>query len=320
MPDLLLWIAIFVVTLIILIISADFFIKSSERIGIALGIPAFIVGVTLIAIGTSLPELITSIVAVNKSADASSIVIGNVIGSNITNICLVLGVVGIMARKIQIEFDVMKVDLPMLIGATFFLYLTIMNGQFTMFEGLVCLTGLIIYLTYVFYLGSSDAEDSPISPEVEEAIRFSWKEPLILLVSAAAIYFSAKYNVEAIVQLATLLGIGKEFIALTAVSLGTSLPELVVSIVAIRTNNAEMAVGNILGSNIFNIFAVMSIPRFFGPMIIPEAIMEFSVPALLAATLVCVFVLKDRELNRWEGWVLLLIYILFIGNLVGQNV
>lgn len=320
MPDLLLWIAIFVVTLIILIISADFFIKSSERIGIALGIPAFIVGVTLIAIGTSLPELITSIVAVSKSVDASSIVIGNVVGSNITNICLVLGVVGIMARKIKIEFDVMKVDLPMLIGATFFLYLTIINGYFTLFEGLICFSGLIIYLAYVFYLGSSDQEDSPISPEVEEAIKFSWKEPLILLASATAIYFSAKYNVEAIVHLATLLGIGKEFIALTAVSLGTSLPELVVSIVAIRTNNAEMAIGNILGSNIFNIFAVMSIPRFFGPMVIPEAIMEFSVPALLAATLVCVFVLKDRELNRWEGWVLLLIYILFIGNLVGQNV
>ncbi|MEZ4850425.1 MAG: calcium/sodium antiporter [Bacteroidia bacterium] len=318
MPDLLIWIAVFVVTLITLIISADFFIKASERIGLAAGIPPFIVGVTLIAIGTSLPELITSIVAVSKSYESSSIVIGNVIGSNITNIGLVLGIVGITARKIKLDFDVMRVDLPMMIASTFILFLCILDGQFSLFEGLICLLGLSIYLAYVFNLGKSEQADEKLLSEDDEPPQswFTWKEPVILLTSAAVIYLSAKYNVEAIVHLAEIMEIGQEFIALTAVALGTSLPELVVSIVAVKTNNSEMAVGNILGSNIFNIFAVMGIPRIFGEIDIPESIMGYSMPALIVISLICLFVVQDREVNKWEGWILLLFYTFFIGNLV----
>jgi cation:H+ antiporter len=322
MSDLLFWSMVFVVSLAALIVSADFFIKASERIGMALGVPPFVIGITLVALGTSLPELVTSIVAVLSPNDASAIVPGNVIGSNITNTGLVLSLVGILAKRIKLSFDVMRVDVPMMLGATFLLYLCIKDLNFSLFEAGLFLSGMAIYLAYVVSLSRKEdgTTESPLTQELlpEEAVspgRFSWREPLILLASGAAIYFSAKYNVLSIEELAGLLGIGKEFIALTVVALGTSLPELVVSIVAVRNKNAEMAVGNVLGSNIFNIFAVMSIPRLFGAITIPASMLPFSMPMLLVITLLTAFILKDQEVNRWEGWILFLFYVLFIVNL-----
>lgn len=322
MPDIIIWITVFLVSLIILIISADFFIKASERIGLIMKIPPFIIGVTLIAIGTSLPELITSILAVTQGGAASAIVPGNVIGSNITNICLVLGAVGVLARKIKLEFDVMRVDLPMMLGTTLFLFLIMLDQHLSLFEGVMCLVGLVLYLAYVLHLGRSrNDEDSifDLEPELEGGEKFSWKDPAILLISAGFIYLSANFNVKSIGHIAEILKIGQEFIALTAVALGTSLPELVVSMVAVRTDNAEMAVGNILGSNIFNILAVIGIPRLFGEIIIPESILEFSLPAVVVVTVLFAVVIQDKIINRWEGYLLLLFYLLFIGNTVATQ-
>jgi len=319
MPDILFWSLIFLFSLVMLILSADFFIKSSERIGLAAGIPPFIVGVTLIAMGTSLPELVTSLVAILSDPPTSEIILGNVVGSNIANICLVLGVVGILGNKISLQFDVMKVDMPMVLGAAFILYVCVMDGDFSLYEGIICLLGMIVYLVYVLQLGLND-EASGLGIEItkeEKKKHISWKEPVILIFSSTLIYFSASYNVEAIIKLSEILNVGKELIALTAVSIGTSLPELVVSIVAVRMGNGEMAVGNVLGSNIFNVFAVMGIPRLFGEIVVPQSIIEFSMPVMLVASLLFFFVVLDREVSRWEGYILLLLYLLFMGNLIG---
>ena len=314
MPDVLLWGLIFFITLVTLIVSADFFIKASEKIGLALGIPSFIIGVTLIAIGTSLPELVTSLVAVTNSAQDSKIVLGNVVGSNITNICLILGVVGFVGRKVELKFDVMKVDIPMMMGAAFILFLTVKDGTFSLFEGLLCIGGVISYLAYVFRLGKSGNKE--VLPDAEDEVTFSWREILILAASSTVIYFSGKYNVESIEELARIFQVGEEFIALSALSLGTSLPELVVSIVAVRSGNGEMAVGNVVGSNIFNVFAVMGVPRMFGVIEIPEYILDFSLPAMLVASVIFFLVILDRVISRWEGLILLLFYILFMGDLI----
>jgi cation:H+ antiporter len=327
MPDLLLWSLVFVFSLVALIISADFFVKASERIGLASGVSPFVIGITLVALGTSLPELVTSIAAVLNPNDVSEIVIGNVIGSNITNLGLVLGLVAILAKRIRLEFDVMKVDVPMMLGATFLLYLAVKDLHFSLIEALLCLVGMGTYLAYVINLSRQEdgaSVESPLVAELEIDLteapdKVAWRDVITLIGSGAVIYFSAKYNVIAIEELATLLDIGKEFIALTVVALGTSLPELVVSIAAVRTDNAEMAVGNVLGSNIFNIFAVMGIPRLFGPLSIPESVLPFSLPLLVGSTLLCVFILQDREINRWEGTLLFLLYLLFIINLATQE-
>ena len=147
--------------------------------------------------------------------------------------------------------------------------------------------------------------------------KISWKEPIILLLSAAVIYFSALYNVKSINNLGNILQVGKEFIALTAVALGTSLPELIVSIVAIRTGNVEMAVGNVIGSNLFNIFAVMGIPRLFGNIQVADSLLSVGLPSLIVLTLLLMYILHDKVINRWEGWILLLFYVAILGSLIG---
>ncbi|MEO0469320.1 MAG: calcium/sodium antiporter [Bacteroidota bacterium] len=311
MPDIIIWIGVFVLSLTTLIVAADVFIKVSERIGLSLGIPAFVIGVTLVALGTSLPELVTSIIAVVEGA--STIVMGNVVGSNIANTCLILGLVGVVGRKIHLKFDLMRVDLPMMMGSAFLLFLAALDRKFSLFEALLCIGGLILYLAYVFYSGRNNEFDLDETQEKTQ-VKISFWDPLKLLGAVIIIYFSADYNVESIQFIARYLDVGEELVALTAVSMGTSLPELVVSVVAVRSKNAEMAVGNILGSNIFNIFCVMGIPRLFGMVSVPDGVLAFALPAMLVASFLTFFVLQDRVLNRWEGWILLLAYAVFISN------
>jgi cation:H+ antiporter len=296
-----------------LILAADFFIRSSEKIGLALGIPHFVMGVTVVALGTSLPELVSSLIAV--SDDASEIVLGNVVGSNISNICLILGIIGIMGGKIRMAFDIMQVELPLLMGSAFFLGLSIWDGNFTLFEAFICLAGLGIYLAYILKMDREELPEKGMGP-IPLRPRIGFKDPLILLGSAIVIYFSADYLVESIIRISTYLNVGTELLALTVVSLGTSLPELVVSVVAVRKKNADMAIGNVIGSNIFNVFAVMGIPRLFGGIVVPESILKFSLPLMLVATFLCFFILEEKMINRWSGWLLVLFYIFFIGNLL----
>ena len=307
MVDLLLWVGVFVISLATLIISADFFIRACERIGLALGIPEFIIGVTIIAVGTSLPEMVTNIVAVLDHS--GEIVPGNVIGSNITNICLVLGVIGLFSKDSRLEFDVMKVDLPMLIGATCYLGITLWDLQFTFFEAILSLIFLGLYLAFIVDTGKVEEELEPLEENTLDR-SYLWKEPLILLISGYIIYLSASYNISAINSLGGLMHIPKEVIALTAVALGTSLPELIVSIVAVKKGFTEMAVGNILGSNIFNIFAVMGVPSFFGEIIITPLVLDyFALPLTILATLLAFVIIRDRVIRKWEGGLLIAMYL-----------
>lgn len=306
------WILIFVASLAALIFSANFFIRAAERLGIAIGIPPFIVGVTVLALGTSLPELITSIVSVIN--DSSEIVVGNIIGSNIANICLILGLMGVLSGSITTTFDPMKVDLPLMIGATFFMGLAIMDGDFAVYELVIALLGIGLYLIYFIQSDHSGGE------EIKTGGKIKWTDPLILVASIVGLYFSADYNVESIIEIATRLDIGKEVVALSAVALGTSLPELIVSIVALRKRQADMAIGNIIGSNIFNIFAVLGIPALFGKLIIPDSILSFSFPLLLAVSLLCFFIFQNKNINRWTGGILLLFYFFFMGQLITSAV
>lgn len=312
LPPLLVWIIIFMGSLFVLIKASDYFTESAEKVGIYLGLPAFIVGVTIVSIGTSLPELTSSIFAV--LGNSSEIVVGNVVGSNITNIFLVLGAVAILSRKtIKVSFELIHVDLPLLVGSAFLLTVTIYDGVFTLPEALLCLAGLLIYLLYTLSVEKTH-EDIEIKKEGRKR-KLSWKTIFILVVSVFFIYFGARYTIESVIKLSEILDIGKEIIAVSAVALGTSLPELTVSATATRKGKPEIAVGNVLGSNIFNTFAVMGIPALFGTLIIPHSILIFSLPMMLIATLLYFFITQEREITKWEGWLLLIFYVFFIGTL-----
>ncbi len=306
MEEVLLNTGIFVVSLAALLKGADWFIDSAESIGLRLGIPQFIIGVTIVAFGTSLPELATSIAAVY--AGKSEIVIGNVVGSNITNIALVLGLTALFVNSINIKKDIWDNDLPYLWGSGFLLWLTLVDQKFSLFEAILFLVGIVFFLSYSF-----NAEDD----EEEEQIKIPLKprKIVLLIVGGAMVALGAEYTIRSITGLSQYAGIDPEVIALTAVALGTSLPEVIVSLNAARRGKSAIALGNVLGSNIFNTYAVMGIPALFGELIIPKSIIDFSLPLMLVMTILFGIICLTPRITRWEGLMLLLFYAFFIVNL-----
>jgi cation:H+ antiporter len=319
MIDVLIYLGLFILSLAVLIVASNYFIVSSEKIGLFFGLPPFIIGVTIVALGTSLPELVSSIFAVLQGS--TEIVVGNVIGSNIANIFLVLGIAAILGKKLIISFELIHVDLPFIVGSTFLLAATIWDGIFTWQEGIICLAVFIVYLVYTTK-SEQENNDKEIKKEMKSFLKskkknLPWTTWLVLFLSAFFIFIGAKYTIDSVIHLSSILNIGTEIIALTAIALGTSLPELIVTVSAARKGKAEIAVGNVLGSNIFNTLAVMGIPAFIKPLSIPQSILAFGLPMLIMATLLYFFITQDREITIWEGCLLVIFYVFFIGKVVG---
>ncbi|MBI5149117.1 calcium/sodium antiporter [Candidatus Pacearchaeota archaeon] len=315
MLPLIVWIIIFAVSLFALIKASDYFIESSEKIGFALGFSPFIIGITIVAVGTSLPELVSSLFAVFKNS--SEMVVANVIGSNIANIFLILGIAAIVGKKLVIEYQHLNVDLSFLIGSAALLTLSIIDGVFTIPEALICLALFSVYIYYSVSLEKKE-QDKQIKKEMKKEMkkkRFDSKNIFIFIASVIAIYFSAKYTVDAVISLSQILNIGKELITVSALAIGTSLPELIVTIGAARKGKGALAVGNIMGSNTFNALVVMGIPALFGRLIIPTNILAFSLPMMVAATLMFFFVSRGNNVTRGEGFILVIFYLFFLAKL-----
>lgn len=303
----LLWLGIFVVSLGSLVWASGILITAAERIGLGLRMAPFVVGALVMGIGTSLPELISSVYA--ALAGETEIVVGNVLGSNITNILLVLGIAGLVGKEARLKQDLLHIDLPMVLGSAMLLGFLIVDGRFTHMDAVLCLVGAGIY---VYSTLATDAEEPCGANDAERPGISTW---LRLLGSLGLIVLSAKYTVDAAVVLATALGIGTEVIALSAVALGTSLPEVMVAITAARQGKMELAVGNIMGSNVFNAFAVMGVPGLITPLAVPDEVITFSMPVMIAVTVLYVLVTVDAKVNRFEAALLLLFYAYFIGHL-----
>ena len=303
---------IFAAALALLLVSAQFFTKSAENIGAYLRMPAFVIGVFIVGIGTSLPELIASILAVRQGV--SEIVAGNIIGANITNILLITGVVAWMhKRDIVLSKAYIFIDLHYLIGAFFLFAVIAYDGLITWKEAVV---GVLAFLVYSFYL-VNDGKSAP--PEGDTVTRsFPLKDAGMLLLTGAGIYLGADYTVASISYIAAAAGIPPAIIALTVLSLGTTLPELAVNISAIRQGKAEMAVGNVLGSSIFNAMVIPGAAAMFGDLTVPALVVSFSLPFMLAAGLFFYLLTQDKKISRWEGILYIFIYVLFMLKVSGM--
>lgn len=297
-----------VVGIALLVWASDLFVDAAEDTGKALKMPSFIIGVVIVGIGTSLPELVSSLVSVFQGA--SEIVPGNVLGSNTTNILLVLGVGALMSKNMTFKKDLLHGDMPILLSASLFLYFTLIDGKFTIPEAIIFLIAVIFYVIHTLKSGSDD-EDT-------EEHKITALTIGKLIISPVLIFFGAKFTVDGVIQLSSDLGVGKEIIALSAVALGTSLPEVMVSVAAAKKGKSDMIVGNVVGSNIFNSFVVMGIPRLFGEIKL-NGIAEFSLPFSVAATLLFVIITLDKKVPKWEGAFLLLFYVYFILRLFGKD-
>ena len=312
MPNLIIWLIIFIVSLFVLIKASDFFTDAAEKIGISLGISPFLVGVTIVSIGTSLPELVSSIIAVYQNS--SEIVFGNVMGSNIANIFLIIGTASLISSPLNILYELIHVDLPLFVGSAFLLGLTVLDSNFSINEAIICILGYVVYVFYTISSGKEEQQSETIDTSQKS---FPVKQIVIVIVSALFVFFGATYTIKSVTKISEILEIGKELIALSAVALGTSLPELIVTISAARKGNPEIAVGNVLGSNIFNSLIVMGIPRLTGKLEIPDDVLGSGLLVLLVGTILFFFVTQDKQVTRWEGLIFFIFYGWFIGNIFG---
>jgi len=304
------WIGAFIISLAVLIKAADIFTDSASKLGGILGLSQFVIGVTIVSIGTSLPELASSISAVLKGV--TDMVAGNVIGSNIANILLVVGLATLFSRKGRLEVtrNLINLDLPLLAGSGIILMLMFLwDGQVTFGEGIIALLGYAIYLHYTLKHKEKETKEKRTKEKLDLKIILG------LVLGAIFIYFGANYAIESVIKISEILNIGTAVIALSAVAIGTSLPEIFVSVSAARKGKDEIALGNIFGSNIFNGFVVLGLPALFKTLDVTSAVLSIAIPFFIAATLLYVISGITRKIYKWEGAMYLLIYILFIVKL-----
>ncbi|MCS6818368.1 MAG: sodium:calcium antiporter [Chitinophagales bacterium] len=300
-------IIIFLLALSALLLSAKFFTGSAEEIGRFLKLPDFIVGIFIIGIGTSLPELVAAIISVSKGV--SEVVAGNVMGANISNIFLITGLIAVIHKKdIHLSQQYMYIDLHYLVGAFIVFTVISIDGEIKLAEAVI---GILAFFSYSFYLvrsGSKEYQDKL----KERATHLPIIAFLTLIAASLGIYFGAEYTISALSKIATMLQIPPSIIALTALSLGTTLPELAVNIHTIRKGKSEIAIGNVLGSCIFNSLMVTGLSSFFGNIHVPEALMNFSLPMMCVSGLFFYLLSQDKRLSMWEGMLFVLIYVLFV--------
>ena len=310
MIDLLFWAIVFVVSIAVLIKSANYFTKYSERLGKALGIPQFIIGVTIISIGTSLPELATSLVAIFKGS--TEIVAGNAVGSNIANVLLVIGLAAVFTRKMVVKRSLINLDAPLLAAVTILAVFVMWDRQVTLRESLFLVASYIIYVLYSVYSRSKNEEKGPGKKD-----RVSLKMIAMIAIGGIGVYIGAKYSIDSVLKISEILKINSSVIALSAIAIGTSLPEILVSVAAARKGNFEMALGNVFGSNIFNIAMVIGVPGLIKTLDVSGETFFIAIPFMVAATVLYVISGISQKIHSWEGAFYLIIYGLFIGKLFG---
>jgi cation:H+ antiporter len=304
---------VFAASLSVLLAAARRFTASAERIGLALGMSPFAVGVLIVSAGTSLPELVSSVIAVTRGT--SEIVVGNVLGANLSNLMLVMGVVAVAApRQIRLGDQYILIDLHYLLGSAFLLGLSLTDGAITRVEGLFLIAGYAVYLVYLLREGKTEKDLTVAGAEgaPTPAQPFPVRDAAVLAVTAFFIYLGARFTVTALEGIAAALGIPPSIIAVTLLSLGTTLPEMVVSATAARAGKPDVAVGNILGSCVFNALAVSGIAALVGRVTAPAELLTLPLPVFGVAALLFYLLTLDKRISRWEGMLFILAYGLFV--------
>ena len=303
--EMLIQILVLAVGFTMLVKGADWFVDGAAGIAAKFGIPPLVIGLTIVAMGTSAPEAAVSITSAIKGN--AGITVGNVVGSNIMNILVILGIASLIA-PIAVQKSTVKVEIPFMLFVTGLLLLLGYSGnKIGFFEGVVLWVAFLAYLGYLLW----SAKKNPAEAE-EERLRPVWKLLLLVAVGMGLILWGSDLAVDAASAIAKMLGMSDRLIGLTIVALGTSLPELVTSVAASRKGEADIAIGNIVGSNIFNIlFVAGTTPVAFEPGFVIDTLIAASAGVLLW---VCVF--RKRKLSRLGGGVMLAAYAVYFVYLV----
>ena len=302
-------IVLLIIGFVMLIKGADWFVDGAAGIADKLHIPQLIIGLTIVALGTSAPEAAISISAsVQGSAD---IAVGNILGSNILNILIILGITSVIT-PLAVQKSTVKYEIPfVIIISVIFGLIGLFDNSIGFIDGILLWVLFIAYIAYLFIMtkkgkiqaDESDDEDNDKKPKKV------WQLILFGIIGIALVVFGSNITVNAATEIATMFGMSERFIGLTIVALGTSLPELVTSITAALKKNADIAIGNIVGSNIFNILFVIGTSAMITPVAYQNQFLIDSIFCVATAMLLLLLVLnKDKKLKRWGGIIMLICY------------
>ena len=307
--EMLIQILVLAVGFTMLVKGADWFVDGAAGIAAKFGIPPLVIGLTIVAMGTSAPEAAVSITSAIKGN--AGITVGNVVGSNIMNILVILGIASLIA-PIAVQKSTVKVEIPFMLFVTgLLLALGYSGNQIGFLEGVVLWAAFLAYLGYLLW----SAKKNPAEAE-EEQLRPVWKLLLLVAVGMGLILWGSDLAVDAASAIAKMLGMSDRLIGLTIVALGTSLPELVTSVAASRKGEADIAIGNIVGSNIFNILFVAGTTALITPVAFEPGFVIDTLIAAAAGVLLWVCVFRKRKLSRLGGGVMLAAYAVYFVYLV----
>ncbi|MCP4080544.1 MAG: calcium/sodium antiporter, partial [Planctomycetaceae bacterium] len=321
---------------VLLIVGAEVLVRGAVRLAALLGMTPLVIGLTVVAFGTSSPELAVSLQSV--FAGSAELAVGNAVGSNTLNILLILGLAALIF-PMAVQRQVIRLDLPVMIGVTVALLLICRDGEINRWEGIGMVIFLISYISFLIRisrretrqareaakaaLAEIEQEASETSNENEPASISSFglfvKQASLVIAGLLILGFGCRLFVNGSVELARVLGVSELMIGLTVVSIGTSLPELVTTVIASFRNQREMAVGNIVGSNLFNILCVLGVTASVSPVAlpVPEQAILFDIPVTLGAAIICLPIFFTKmEISRWEGLLMVVLYSAYLGYLV----
>jgi cation:H+ antiporter len=317
---LILQIAGLIVGLVALVWSADRFVIGASASARILGVSPLVIGILVVGIGTSAPEMLVSAIAAFQGK--ASLSVGNALGSNITNIGLILGITALVA-PLEVRSKILFREIPLLILVMLAGYLLLRDGELNRMDGTILLVGFAAVILRQLWEAKHGVDDTLVA-EYEESLEKDMTMTaalLWLLIGFAVLLLSARLMVWAAVDIAVALGISDLIIGLTIVAIGTSLPELAASVAAVRKNEHDIALGNVLGSNLFNLLGVMALPGIIAPGLVDPAVLSRDYPVMIGLS-VLLFITaysfsgRRRRIERWEGGLLVGLYGAYLGLLV----
>jgi cation:H+ antiporter len=312
--------------LVLLVVGAEFLVKGSSRLAAMLRIPPLIIGLTVVAYGTSMPEMTVSVISA-LSPDGADIAIGNVVGSNICNVLLILGLSALIA-PLAVSKQMIRSDVPIMIGVSLLLLMFGLDGQLGKVDSIILFLGGVTYTLSLIYQSSKQSvEQDEFTQEYslsEPVTPLAWvKNTAYIIGGLVLLVLGSRWLVDSAITIAKYFGVSELIVGLTIVAVGTSLPELFTSVIASFRGETEIAVGNVLGSNIFNILVVLGVSGIVAPngINVNQSVISFDAPVMIAVAFSCLPIFySGKRIERWEGILFLFYYVAYTAYLILNSV